>query len=120
MKYFWPYVLFVVLLLISVGHCATSAPPKDSSLGALIYQDNPNQYLMGVIVKGDIVKDGKRLITVLEIAPTNTYDLFSEVVPFCGNQAEMINGHRRVVVFTYSKIMHQKDCFDLYRVDDLK
>ena len=115
-------VLMAALLFLAIApfsHCATSAPPRDNAFGALIYQDNPNQYTMGQIKSGQVVKRGDKRITVLEVLPTNTYGLFSEVLQFCGNQADMINGHTGVVVFTYSKVRHTVDCNDLYRVDDV-
>ena len=111
--------MYIFMWGLEDGNCATSAPLKDNAFGALIYQENPNDYLMGEIKSGQVVKRGDKRITVLEVLPTNTYGLFSQVVQFCGNQADMINGHRGVVVFTYSKVRHTMDCNDLYRVDDV-
>jgi hypothetical protein len=110
----------LLVMVAALAHARSSVPPNsNNAFGAVMYQDNPNQYLMGNITKAGLFHDGKRVITTLSVAPTNTYTLFSQQVAFCGNQAEKINDHTAVVVFTYSKVMHQKDCYDLYRVDDM-
>jgi len=113
-------VIMAALLFLAIApfsHCRTSAPPRDNAFGALIYQDNPNQYLMVQVRSGKIFTRGKRIYTNLSVAPTNTYGLFNQSVTFCGDQSDMFDGKNGVLVLTYSKVMHETDCYDLYRVD---
>jgi hypothetical protein len=119
-------VLVLLALAMVVGftadaHGATTSSVKHSNgLGFVMYQDNPNQYLMGYVSKADVAQTrADRKVVVLEIRPTNTYSMFSQSLAFCNASEEQMNklADASVVVFTYSKFMHHADCFDLYRVD---
>lgn len=113
-------IVWVIVLIIAVfsglAHGSTSLK-HSNSLGALIYQYNPNQYLMGLITSGTVTEYNKKLYTVIRFRPTNTYGLFSQDFAYCGNVASMFEGMTGVIVVTFSKTMHSRDCYDLYRVD---
>ena len=114
-------IVFLVLSALSiVSHCSLDKKQHPNSIGAVIYQDNPNAYLEGAITNAVIAKEGDKLYTVIRFRPTNTYDLFTVDLAFCGNEASMFDGKTGVLVITYSKIMHQRDCYDLYRVDPVQ
>ncbi len=99
-----------------------------NAFGTLSYQDNPNAYLMGFVSRVDVARAGKgRTIIVLEIRPTNTYQMFSQQLQLCDGIDEELGkklmdavDNRSVVVFTYSKIRHLTECNDLYRVDKVE
>lgn len=113
---------FGLTLTALTAHCATTSSKQSNgnTFGALVYQENPNQYLMGSISNADagVTRAGKRVL-VFEVRPTNTYSMFSQSVAFCSVSDEqiatLISGS--VVVLTYSRVMHHMDCYDLYRVD---
>ena len=109
-------LLTIMLITLSSLCWGKAVTPKPNAFGAVIYRENPNQYLEGSIVSGDIHKDGKRLFTTIRFSPAHTYSLFTDDVTFCGNQADMFDGMTGDIVVTYSKVMHQTWCFDLYSV----
>lgn len=115
------FVIWVTLMftaaLVPMAHCAIDRKGSSNSFGALIYQDNPNQYLMGSIAEGTVTEYEKRIFTVIRFRPTNTYGLFTQDIPFCGNEASSFEGMSGVLVITFSKVMHNKYCYELYRVD---
>jgi len=116
-------LLFVLLFAFGLAKEAYGSPTSlaSNSLGVVISQENPNQYLMGSMASGEVDKEGEdRLMTVVVFKPTNTYALFTQTVVFCGNQAASFNGLRGVLVVTYSKVKHRTGCYQLYRVDSVK
>ena len=125
------FVIAVILMLTIFsyfGHAATaSVKHQSNSLGFIPYQDNPNEYLMGYVSRADVAEFGKHNIFVLEVRSTNTYQMFSQQLQICEDMPEAVFQklndaveHRSVVVFTYSRVRHQRDCNDLYRVDEVK
>jgi hypothetical protein len=111
-------LMLVFTMFIAPAHGILSKP-HTSSLGAPVYQENPNQYLMGYVSDANVAETrAGRSVVVLEMRPTNTYAEFSQSIAFCSITAEqattLVSG---VVVLTYSKVMHREDCYDLYRVD---
>jgi hypothetical protein len=112
-------VMLYIVACVLPSHCATSSH-SHNSYGAVIYQENPNQYLEGAITHADLHKEGKRDFTTIRVQPTNTYNLFTEDITFCGNQAEMFRGMTGDIVITFSKVMHQTWCFELYSVHQVK
>lgn len=111
------------MVLIATGQAATTSSAKQAngnSFGALVYQENPNQYLMGSVSAANVgqTRNGRRVL-VFEVRPTNTYAMFSQSVAFCSATDEQISTliSGSVLVLTYSRVMHRWDCYDLYRVD---
>jgi hypothetical protein len=109
------------IMMVAPAHGATSSTQKhNNGLGFKMYQENPNQYLMGYVSNGEVGKTrADRRVVVLEIRPTNTYSMFSQSFAFCDITEEQVDkfADGSVVVFTFSKVMHHAECYDLYRVD---
>lgn len=114
----WAFMSLIVLATVTSAHCSTTE--HKNSLGVPMYQENPNQYLEGSFVNGSIHTDGKREFTTVRFAPTNTYGLFVQEVTFCGDKSDLFNGKRGTLVLTYSRVMHQTWCYDLYSVHEVK
>ena len=106
----------VVLILSSSSESSTAAKTSNQLLPA--YQDNPYQYLYGIVVKAEVFRLGDQLFTNLEVKPVQTYLVFSQSVTFCGNQEDKLDATTsQPVVMVYSRVMHRRGCFDLLRVD---
>lgn len=122
---FWGFLVWALLVaagvvvLLSTAHGAIVAK-HDNSLGALMYTDNPNTYLMGLVSNVSVHEDGGIIYTTVRIRPTNTYGLYYDEPTFCGNEYRMVTETKGVVVFTYSKVQHHRWCYDLYRVDKVE
>ena|ERR1700674_4225229 len=120
LRYWFLIAAFSLMLIWAIKGDTTTTKHHENSIGIPMYQDNPNQYLMGYVSAGILAHENGRDFTVLEVRPTNTYAMFSQSIAFCGyltqEQVDKISD-RSVVVFTYSKVMHSRDCFDLFRVD---
>ena len=99
-------------------HAATAGKRKDTVADASIYLQNPNQYLEGSVIDGLIVKDRNRLYTVIRVQPFNTSILFVEDITFCGDEVAKFDVAGPVVI-TYSRVMHERDCFDLRSVHQI-
>lgn len=76
-------LMMLVVVAISSGHCTPTSPRHENSLGTVMYQDNPNSYIMGAIVGGAIVSDGHNVATNLRLQPSYTYNLFTQEVLIC-------------------------------------
>jgi len=123
---FWGEAFIVALvwaLLVLYAHATTTAK-QSNAFGAVIYQDNPNAYLMGTVSGATVAHIGSRSLLVLEVRPTNTYQMFSQQLQLCGGFSddlyEKLAGaveRREVIIFTYSRLRHKQDCNDLYRID---
>jgi hypothetical protein len=112
----WLAVTLAALALgVSLAHGRSSVPHSDSALTTPIYQDNPNEYLMGMILRVKLAHSGRTAITVLDVSPTNTRLLFFQTVQFCGDVTDQLQ--KGVVVFTYSRVRHTMDCNELFRID---
>jgi hypothetical protein len=112
--------LIAFSFVIEANAATTSSAKHNNGIGFLMYQDNPNQYLMGTVSKVDMgTTRANRNVIVFEVRPTNTYSMFSQSLAFCNITEEQLSVLREnpVVVFTYSRVMHHAECFDLYRVD---
>jgi hypothetical protein len=114
-------IALLVIALLSSAHAATTATRKhDNSLGVVVYRDNPNQYLEGAIAGGSVHADGKREFTTIRVNPSHTFMLFTQDITFCGDQSNKLSGMTGDVVLTYSRVMHETWCFDLYSVHQVK
>jgi hypothetical protein len=106
----------LVLILSSSSESSTAAKTSDQIPPA--YQDNPYQYLYGIVVKAEVFRLGDQLFTNLEVKPVQTYLVFSQSVTFCGNQEGKLDfATSQTVVMVYSRVMHRRGCFDLLRID---
>jgi hypothetical protein len=106
----------LVLILSSSSESSTAAKTPDQIPPA--YQDNPYQYLYGIVVKAEVFRLGDQLFTNLEVKPVQTYLVFSQSVTFCGNQEGKLDfAASQAVVMVYSRVMHRRGCFDLLRID---
>jgi hypothetical protein len=117
---FQTWLISSVALLVmaaALAHGSVTHKREGNAFGAVIYQDNPNEYLMGQIIRGKLAISGKTIITVLNVAPTNTYGLFFQTVQFCGDVTDELE--EGVVVFTYSRVRHTMDCNELFRIDSV-
>jgi len=117
------FLLGYVFLITS--HCSTTdkqcmLPEGCNSLGVVQYTENPVQYLEASIVGGTVHNEGKQELTTIRFQPTGTYSLFTEGWTFCGNVADMFDGKTGVVVLSFSKVQHHRDCYDLYSVHEVK
>ena len=117
----------LMVLLAVTGHCAiTKQAGSKNSIGYEPYYTNPYQYMYGSAVAGQVLKDAKgRLFTTMVFQPSHTFQLYTEEVLFCGNQAEQFNGEAgRPLVITYERVAHQKvdgiGCHQLESVDEVK
>lgn len=113
------FVVLVVFVFSGLSHGAVSKK-QSNSLGALMYQDNPNTYLMGLVTNVAVHETDGQMYTTVRIRPTNTYGLYYDEPTFCGNEFRMVTETKGVVIFTYSKLMHRRWCYDLYRVDKVE
>lgn len=120
-------IIFGLYCLAARADSTASHKQRSNTFGAAIYQDNTNSYLMGSVKSAAVARVGKdRTILVLEVSPTNTYQMFTQQLQLCvgidENTAKKLTDaieQRSVVVFTYSRVRHLLDCNDLYRVDKL-
>ena len=120
-------LLGLILLFVATGHGAiTKQAGSKNSIGYEPYYTNPYQYMYGSAVAGQVLKDAKgRLFTTMVFQPSHTFQLYTEEVLFCGNQAEQFNGEAgRPLVITYERVAHQKvdgiGCHQLESVDEVK
>jgi hypothetical protein len=109
-RVFWGWFIFgmlaTLLALISAGHCATGTTRNNSDLGAVAYLENPNAYIMGSIVDGQVLtsKQGHlRYATNIRLAPSYTFMLYNETILLCGNRARDFDGKTGVLVITYQR-----------------
>lgn len=118
---FWLLVImFACSFGLSKAHAAVAVKHQDNSLGAIMYTDNPNTYLMGLVTNVSVHGSDGQVYTTVRIRPTNTYGLYYDEPTFCGNEYRMVTETKGVVVFTYSKVQHRRWCYDLYRVDKVE
>jgi hypothetical protein len=109
----------MLFILSHHAHCDTTAK-HSNSLGAVMYTENPIQYLEASVVGGDVHDDGKQQFTTVRFQPTGTYVIFTQDFSFCGDEADTFNGKNGVVVVAFSKVQHHRDCYDLYSVHEVK
>ena len=114
--------LLVFLVLSNTAHC--SVGKHKNSLGTVMYQDNPMTYKAGAVVAMAYAEEGKGL--VLRIQPIGTYDLFTEDILVCNDDATlpMLLNKGNPMVITYrtraSRLVGGLGCHALVHVDGLK
>lgn len=92
------------MLTLCVGNAQASVSHKhQNSLGAVISDDNPYVYLMGLPVDGKVFEDNHRIYTNIAVRPFGTDMLHTEQVLFCGNETESFNGMTGVLVIAYRR-----------------
>lgn len=111
-KYALFYLLMtaaIFVILAATGHCATSAPRHDNSLGAVIVYENPYIYNFGAIVDGAVIVDSKtdKRATNLRFQPFATFELYTEQILLCGNRAEDLRNATGPIVLTYKRVSHE-------------
>src|ERR1051326_4673854 len=111
-----------VMLILSSSFPAFSSEfssaANDSSTQFAAYKINPYQYLYGNVVKATVVRSGRQSFTTVEVKPVRTYLMFSQDVIFCGDQRDKFDATAlSPVVLVYSRVMHNRGCFELVLVD---
>lgn len=96
----------MMLLALSVfGHCAV---PRhgDSSIGNVVYQDNPLTYKAGSLMSYNFIE---KTGLVLTLQPSGTYELFQESVVVCDTPAaiDMLNGKHNPMVIAFETRDHR-------------
>jgi hypothetical protein len=111
------------ILMTTLAHCAVSGRRGDSSIGNIVYQDNPLTYKAGNLVSYAFVdKEG----LVLTIQPIGTYELFDESILICNSPeaGDMLTGKQNPMVLTYKtrarKMVYGLGCHELVRVYEIK
>lgn len=104
-----------------VFRLASSTKRQTNSIGIIAEIENRNQYMFGSVTGGSVFKLDDKVYTEIVFNPVNTPSLFTQQVTFCGDQASEFQGKLDgLVVVTYSRVQHRRDCYDLYRVDRFK
>jgi len=121
MKISWVTLIAIVLftvLMTRLAHCDDNTkqcllPEGCNALGVVISNENPNVYLVGDIVKGEVDEDTK-----VVIHPFRTPMLHTQELLLCGDQAEPFNNMDGMLVITYERRSHkQSGCHMLVEVD---
>lgn len=98
-------VLFT-LLIVQLAHCepSVSKPNRPNSLGVDQLYVNPNVYLFGSPVGGELIRgERNEIYTSVRFQPYNTMALYDESVLFCGDVAHDFNNKQGALVVTYSR-----------------
>lgn len=91
----------LVFVLLGHGHCSTTKPTHSNGFGAVIEYSNPYIYNMGAIVDGAIIAHGRA--TNIRFQPYGTFELYTEEILFCGNQAAALQHATGPIVLTYKR-----------------
>lgn len=86
------------LLVASLAHCAVE-PRGASSIGNVVYQDNPLTYKAGDLVDLDSVSE--RQAINMTIQPLGTYALFRESILVCGDSVALLKGKHNPLLLVY-------------------
>jgi hypothetical protein len=120
--------LFLVLICVSLAHAsyADTTSRHKNSIGAVIYQDNPNFYLAGNVISGAVIESGDKKYLNIRVQPSHTFTLFTEDVLFCDaqNVLDKFVGKENPVVLIYERIAHESvqsiGCHNLLGVSEVK
>jgi hypothetical protein len=112
----------LVLLLNTLGHCATTSSRKNS-LGTVSYDANPYAYLAGSLTAtSDSVTEVDGNLN-LRINPLGTYLLYDESILLCGLPIAKFEGVQQPFVLTYERKGHRSvqgiACHELVSVNHL-
>lgn len=119
MDYNLKFAFAIVFLLVfgvalQSGHCATSAPHRhDNGLGPVIEYTNPYTYMFGAIVNvpenpNRVFQDDKgKIATIITIQPAYAFELYTDELVFCGNEAAALKGMTGPIVLAYKTVAHK-------------
>jgi hypothetical protein len=97
----WVVIGVALVFALAVAKAfGTTTAPRPNNLGVLETYQNPNFYLVGLPVDGQIL-DGR--FTNIRFQPYAAAALFDESILFCGDVSEQFDGKVGPVVVTYRK-----------------
>lgn len=114
------FLLFAAFLS-ALAHGAVPKNNRANSLGVDQIYTNPNVYLFGGLLSGQVFRGGNgEFYTSVRVQPYNTMSIYDESVLFCDNQSQWFNGKRRPVIITYERKAHRMfrgiGCHELFSV----
>jgi len=125
-------ILFGIVMPLAVAAYAyaDTSNKQTNAFGAIVYQDNPYNYMYGKAIGGEVIQDqvpqwhGNFFqATSIRFQPSRTYTLFTETILFCGDVSGEFEGASLVIV-TYERESHRlvkgSPCRELIAVDRLK
>ena len=113
----------VVLLAFIIGFLVSFARAdvhnRVNATGAVIEYSNPNSYLYGSVIDGNMLHDEHGAYTNVRFSPFHTFALYDETILFCGDQAaKFFEGPMVVTYRTRASRMHEGvACHDLISVN---
>lgn len=87
-----------VTLIATLAHCAVESRGA-SSIGNVVYQDNPLTYKAGDLIDLDSVSE--RQAINMTIQPLGTYALFRESILVCGDSVAPLKGKHNPLLLVY-------------------